>query len=201
MKIIWNGHSCFTVETEAGTVVLDPFADNTVPGYGPLHLKADLVLCSHEHFDHNARETVSLSGRPCSVGVECLASWHDEEQGAKRGVNTIHILSAEGMRLVHLGDLGCELDAAQIRVLKNPDALLVPVGGFYTIDSRQAAEIVRQLQPRVVIPMHYRSGVHGFDVLSTVDEFLKLCGNAVHYPGCEMLLDRETGAQTAVLHI
>ena len=201
MKIIWNGHSCFTIKCKEGTVVLDPFADGYVPGYPAMDLSADLVLCSHEHSDHNAKQVVSVSGKPCEIGVECIASWHDEVQGAKRGSNTIHVLSAEGMRVAHLGDLGCALTEEQAAALQNLDALMIPIGGFYTIDAQQAAEIVRQLKPRVVIPMHYRFEGHGYDVLSTLDAFLALCENPVDYPGNTFDLDGETEAQTAILHL
>ena len=199
MKIIWNGHSCFTVESRDGTVVLDPFADGKVPGFQPLKLSADLVLCSHEHSDHNGRACVALSGKPCSITVEEIASWHDEAEGAKRGPNTIHVLGAEGMRIAHLGDLGCELSEEQIGLLQNLDVLMIPVGGFFTIDAGQAAEIVRQLQPRVVIPMHYRQGIHGYPVIATIRKFRALCSNAVDYPDNSIEIDRDTPAQTAVL--
>lgn len=201
MKIIWNGHSCFTVESEDGTVVLDPFADGTVPGFPPLKLSADLVLCSHEHADHNGRENVRLSGKQCAVSVERVASWHDGVQGAKRGDNTIHILTAEGLRVAHLGDLGCELTEEQAALLKNLDALMIPIGGYYTIDAQQAAEIIRKLQPRVTIPMHYRFDKYGYDVIATLDEFRARCENPIDYPGRELFLDSETAAQTAILKI
>ena len=200
MELIWNGHSCFTVKTNEGTVVLDPFEDGKVPGYKPLRLEADLVLCSHEHADHNARKCVTLSGKPCEVAVETVASWHDDVHGAKRGPNTIHILNAEGMRIAHLGDLGCALSEAQAQALKGLDALLIPVGGFYTISAEQAYKIVQQLQPRVVIPMHYRDAAHGYDVLTSKEDFWHLCSDAVDYDTNSMTLTADTPAQTAFLH-
>ena len=135
MKLIWNGHSCFTLATEAGTLVIDPYEDGSVPGLSPLHLEADAVYCSHEHRDHGNRAAVALSGKPCAVEVEELATWHDEVQGAKRGPNTMRIFSAEGLRVAHLGDLGCGLTPEQAEALSGLDALLIPVGGFYTIDA------------------------------------------------------------------
>ena len=138
MKLIWNGHSCFTLATEAGTLVIDPYEDGSVPGLSPLHLEADAVYCSHEHRDHGNRAAVALSGKPCAVEVEELATWHDEVQGAKRGPNTMRIFSAEGLRVAHLGDLGCGLTPEQAEALSGLDALLIPVGGFYTIDAGQA---------------------------------------------------------------
>ena len=96
MKLIWNGHSCFTLATEAGTLVIDPYEDGSVPGLSPLHLEADAVYCSHEHRDHGNRAAVALSGKPCAVEVEELATWHDEVQGATRGPNTMRIFPPRG---------------------------------------------------------------------------------------------------------
>ena len=179
MKIIWNGHSCFTIQTAQGTVVIDPFADNYVPGCGMIRPEADGVYCSHGHSDHGCAEVVILSGSPHDVGVSTVPSFHDEVRGAKRGDNLIHVFSAEGMRLVHLGDLGCELNEEQIAAIGTPDVLFVPVGGFYTIDARQAAQIAEQLSPRVIVPMHYKGEGFGYDVLSPVDDFLALCSGTV----------------------
>ena len=201
MEIIWNGHSCFTIKTQEGSVVLDPYEDGKVPGLGSLRLEADAVLCSHEHSDHNFREGVSLSGKPCDVQVETVSSWHDDACGKKRGPNTIHVLRAEGMKLIHLGDLGTELDSEQIKVLSEPDVLLIPIGGYYTIDATQALRIVEQLHPRITIPMHFRRGNKGYDVIATPDEFLSHCLNVVEYPGNTLTVDQETPAQTAVLYL
>ena len=201
MEIIWHGHSCFTVRTEAGSVVFDPYEDGKIPGLRPLRLKADAVLCSHEHGDHNFREGVALSEEAFTGEIEEIPSWHDDVQGAKRGPNTIQVIHAEGMKLVHLGDLGTELDAEQIETLRIPDVLLIPIGGFYTIDTKQALKIVDELSPRITVPMHFRRGDVGFDVLSTAEEFLKKCPNPVVYPGNTLTVDPETPAQTAVLQL
>ena len=179
MKIIWNGHSCFTLQSAQGTVVIDPFADNYVPGCGVIRPEADGVYCSHGHNDHGCTEVVRLSGKSHCVAVETVPSFHDEAQGAKRGSNLIHIFTAEGMRCVHLGDLGCELNEEQVAAIGTPDILFVPVGGFYTIDAKQAAGIVAQLRPRIVVPMHYKGEGFGYDVLASVDDFLSLCSGTV----------------------
>ena len=199
MKLIWNGHSCFTVDTAQGCVVLDPYQDGSVPGCSPLHLTADLVLCSHEHRDHGAREVVVLTGHRPALQVETLPTFHDPEQGALRGSNTIHILSAEGMRLAHLGDLGCSLSPEQMDRLRGLDALLIPVGGFYTIDAAQAQALVQALAPRVVVPMHYRSPAFGYEVIAPVEDFLALRHDVVRYPSNTLELQADTPAQTALL--
>ncbi len=199
MKIIWHGHSCFQVESEDGIAVFDPYADGSVPGYEPLRLSADAVFCSHGHGDHNAADLVTVSGRPVSMQAETIATWHDDGQGKKRGPNTIHILHAESMRVAHLGDLGCALTEEQVQTLKDVDVLLIPVGGFYTIDTAQALEIVRELKPRVVIPMHYRFGRHGYDVIGTVDQFVKESGQVHTCSGNSITVDADTPPQTVIL--
>ena len=199
MKIIWNGHSCFTLQSAQGTVVIDPFADNYVPGCGTIRPEADAVYCSHGHNDHGCAEVVTLSGKAHTVGVEIVPSFHDEAQGTKRGHNLIHIFSAEGMRCVHLGDLGCELTEEQISAIGTPDILFIPVGGFYTIDAKQAADIVAQLNPRIVVPMHYKGEGFGYDVLTPVDNFLALCSGTVKVlSGSNFEVTPDTPAQVIV---
>ena len=199
MKLIWNGHACFTLQTANTTIVLDPYADHYVPGYPPLSLCADQVYCSHDHSDHSAAHVVTLSGHPSTLPVTVLESWHDEVQGAKRGKNRIHIFTCEGMKLAHLGDLGCELNAVQAAALQNLDVLLIPVGGFYTIGPAQAAEIVRQLSPRVVIPMHYRGENFGYDVLTGVEDFLTLLSCPItRLSGNEIEITPDTPSQVIV---
>lgn len=199
MKIIWNGHSCFTLQTAQGSIVIDPFQDNYVPGCGVIRPVADAVFCSHGHNDHGCTEVVRLTGVPHSVSVATVPSWHDEALGAKRGSNLIHIFSAEGMKAVHLGDLGCELNEDQLNAIGQPDILFVPVGGFYTIDAAQARAIVDQLSPRIVVPMHYKGEGFGYDVLTPVDNFLALCPGTVKVlSGNEFEVTPDTPAQVIV---
>ena len=174
MKLTWNGHSCFTLETAEGSVVLDPYADGQVPGLAPLRLRADMVLCSHEHRDHNAREVVTLTGNTPAFGVETISTFHDPENGALRGENTIHIVTAEGKRIVHMGDIGHPLSAEQARAVGTPDVLMIPVGGYYTVDAVTAKGICDALKPRTVVPMHYRGPGFGYDVIAPVTDFTAL---------------------------
>lgn len=199
MKLTWNGHSCYTVQTAQGTLVLDPYQDNYVPGLGALDVTADRVLCSHGHGDHGAAEVVKLTGKDCGVEVEQIHTFHDEVRGAKRGKNIIHILHAEGLRLAHCGDLGCELEPEQLDRLRGVDVLLVPVGGFYTIDAAQAAKLVQAVQPRIVVPMHYKGEGFGFEPIAPVDDFLALRGDVVRHEGSVLDITADTPAQTAVL--
>ena len=205
MKITWIGHSCFKIESNGYTVIIDPYEDGYVPGLKPLREKANAVLCSHEHGDHNARDLVKIEAagadKDCPVSVEKIETWHDEVRGAKRGPNTIHIIADGNIRLAHMGDLGCDLTDEQIEVLKNIDVCLIPVGGHFTIDGKQAASIVRQIDPRVVIPMHYRDDIagFGFDVISQVDVFADCMDQAVTLKGSCISTDKLQDARVIVL--
>lgn len=171
MRISWLGHACFMVEHEGYRVIIDPFRD--VPGCRDVSVEADAVLCSHGHYDHAYRTGVTLrDGRENPFTVETVDTFHDPCGGALRGSNTLHILRAGGMTMVHLGDLGHPLSDAQTERLCGCDALLIPVGGTYTVDGAVAAEIVKSLRPRVTIPMHYRGDTFGFDNIDTLDAFL-----------------------------
>ena len=178
MIIKWIGHSCFKIEEDDFSVVLDPYADGMIPGLLPVREEANMVVSSHEHDDHNARENVSLMNfcESQKIRTEIINTYHDEVKGRKRGPNYITILYTQKERIAHLGDLGCELEEDQKEKLKGLDALLIPIGGYYTIDSDAAHKLVEELNPRIVIPMHYRDDGFGFDVISTKDRFIELEG-------------------------
>ena len=198
----WHGHSCFSVTADDYTIVLDPFADGSVPGLPNLDLHANRVLCSHQHSDHGCTDVVTVTEQENSpFQVLKIDTFHDDAQGTKRGPNRIHILEAGGMRIVHFGDLGCMLTSEQIDLLKKADVVMIPVGGFYTIDADQAKEIVSTLEPKVVIPMHYRSDSFGYPVIGRLEEFTKYYTNIVTYESDTLVLDAETKAQTAVLSL
>lgn len=178
MNITWLGHSCFLVESGGWRIVLDPYYVETYPA---LHVDADEVLCSHSHRDHAFLKAVTLSGRdrvesPFAVGT--VSTFHDEKGGALRGENNIHILRAEGLTVVHCGDLGHELSENQLKKSKGCDALLIPVGGYYTIDALTAKKAADAVAPRVLVPMHYRFGAHGYPEIGTLEDFLPLCDAA-----------------------
>ena len=202
MNITWLGHSCFRVESRGYTAVLDPYADGSVEGLLPVRETADLVLCSHEHGDHNARDLVTLrEGKAPVFRVETISTYHDDQKGAKRGPNTIHILDDGVFRAAHAGDLGCALSGEELEKLKGLDVLMVPVGGYYTIDAAQARALVNAVKPRIVIPMHYRGQGFGFDVLAELEDYTRLCGDVVYYGGSVLELTKDLPAQTAVLAI
>lgn len=200
ITIKWHGHSCFSVTADDYTIVLDPFADGSVPGLANIRPEANTVLCSHYHSDHGCTDVVTVSEKADSpFNILKIDTYHDDAQGTKRGENRIHILEAHGMRIVHFGDLGCMLTAAQIETLKKADVVMIPVGGFYTIDAAQAKEIVAILSPKVVIPMHYRSDVFGYPVIGRLEEFTKYYNNVVIHETDTLVISKDTKAQTAVL--
>lgn len=160
------GHAEFLIETESGVrIITDPYDASC--GYPLQQIAADMVLVSHHHHDHDAVENVKgepriieTAGRftpETDVKVTAVRGFHDDANGSKRGETLLFLIEAEGLRIVHLGDLGSALDAEQLDVLKNPDVLMIPVGGFYTIDAKQAKETAEQLGARVILPMHYKT--------------------------------------------
>ena len=186
MKIKWLGHSSFMITSDTGIkIITDPYEPAFVAGGGPSYSEikesADIVTVSHNHTDHNNVATVQ--GNPTVVrkaataeikGIEFngIPCYHDEVGGNKRGDNTIFCFEVDGVRVCHLGDLGHQLSDKQVAELGRIDILLIPVGGFYTIDAKVATEVCNQLKPKVIIPMHYKTDKCGFPVAG-VDEFLR----------------------------
>ena len=175
MKLTWHGHACFQIEEDGWSVVCDPYAPGYVPGLLDLSAAADEVFCSHSHGDHNYVQGVTLSGngeRRFSVtAVDC---WHDDAGGTLRGPNRIHIFDLpSGLRAVHLGDLGHLLTEEQVSAIGTPDVLMIPVGGFYTIDGKEAREIMDLLHPVVTIPMHYKTEYNAEWPISGPEVFLE----------------------------
>lgn len=184
MDIYWLGQSSFKIKGKTTTVVVDPF-DNKIGLKFP-KVEADIVTISHGHFDHNAAGAVG--GSPFIVdgpgeyevkGVEIVgvSSFHDEKEGSERGKNTIYNLKIDKVNITHLGDLGQEsLTTQQVEEIGNVDILLVPVGGYFTIDAPTAAKIASQLEPKIIIPMHYKIPGLNIEQLEGVDKFLKEVG-------------------------
>lgn len=183
MKITWHGHSCFKIITNNAVIVTDPFSKDI--GLKPIRCEADIVTISHDHYDHN--DASSLRGTPFvisgpgeyelkRVAIRGINSFHDEKKGKEKGSNTLFTLEAEDMRICHLGDLGQkELTSEQVESLGEVDILMIPVGGVYTIDSEGAVAVINQIEPKIVIPMHYK--IPNLTIkLQGVDAFLKEIG-------------------------
>ncbi|MGB9804517.1 MBL fold metallo-hydrolase [Desulfofundulus sp.] len=181
MKIQWLGHACFLLTTESNTrIITDPF-DETI-GYPLPRIPADIVTVSHQHFDHNAVGTVPGNPRVVqdagehilgNIKITGYHSYHDKKQGAQRGKNIIFVVETEGLRVCHVGDLGHLPDQGLMEALGRIDVLMIPVGGYFTIDAGEAAELVRQLSPIYVLPMHYKTPYINLPI-APVTDFLKM---------------------------
>ena len=182
MEITWLGHSCFRLKGKQATVITDPFSPAS--GYILGKVSAEIVTVSHAHPGHSY--TQGVGGEPRilkspgeyeSAGVLTVGvhTYHDNEKGAQSGKNTAFIIDVDDVMICHLGDLGHVLTAEQVAEIDGVDVLLIPVGGVSTIDAVQAAQIVRQLEPKIVIPMHYKTDALKRE-LETADRFLKEMG-------------------------
>lgn len=181
MDISYLGHSAFRIKTKSASIVTDPF-DNAIGLKFP-KVSADIVTISHDHHDHNnagavgdVKKVVEGPGEYEIMGVSIigLASFHDDKKGEERGKNTVFIFEAEGLRIAHFGDLGHTLSEKFYEEMGDIDIALLPVGGVYTIDSNSAAEIVKTLEPSIVIPMHYQTeglDPKAFSDLEDIDKF------------------------------
>ena len=173
MKLTWLGHSCFLLEQDGYRIVTDPYTD--VEGYPSLSVSAHAVWCSHHHFDHDAVDAVTvLPPVKSPFTVWEVETCHDEQGGALRGSNTVRVFTAGGVSVAHLGDLGHQLSAAQLDAIGSVDAVLVPVGGVYTVDAAGAKAVCDALHPRCVIPMHYHHAPYGLPNVAGVEDFLRL---------------------------
>ncbi|MEM3341106.1 MAG: MBL fold metallo-hydrolase, partial [Thermoplasmata archaeon] len=179
MRLFWFGHSCFLFEGEIDniTVLIDPFSGIGLPA--PEGIKPDIGLTTHSHFDHNAFGRIrcrkiyhEAKGRlDTAIPITGFELSHDEMDGKKRGKITAYSIVIDGIRIIHLGDLGTTLGSEDIERLQNPDVLLVPVGGIFTLNGKTAVEVIKQLKPRIAIPMHYKVKGLLMDI-DTVDMFL-----------------------------
>lgn len=185
MVITWYGQACFKIQSGETVLFTDPFSREI--GLTPPRGQAHIVTVSHQHFDHNNCD--ALSGEPLiisgpgeyetkGVSVKGLLSFHDDKEGKERGMNTIYVIEMESIKICHLGDLGQKkLTDQQLEEIDEVDILMIPVGGGFTIDGEEAGDIVNQIEPRIVIPMHYK--IPGLNLkFEGVDVFLKEMGQA-----------------------
>lgn len=189
MKINWLGHASFLINSHDQRLITDPCDERC--GYQPWHKAVDVATVSHDHYDHNAVE--HLLGDPRIVKeqldpinthgftIQGFRSYHDKKQGQERGHNYIYKISAENLDLLHLGDQGTLLEESLLEQIGNVDILMVPVGGRYTVGAAEAATLVDQLQPRIVIPMHYKTPQCTVP-LAPVEDFLSRYDQVVKRP-------------------
>lgn len=195
MEIYPLGHASFKIKGKTATVVTDPYLKAA---------EADIVTVSHDHLDHNV--TAKISGDPFVIagpgeyeikGVTVLgiATFHDDKDGAQRGKNVVYKITIDDLRVCHLGDLGHKLTDAQLDALGDVDILLIPVGGKYTIDSKIAAQVVAQIEPLIVVPMHYGGKLE----LEPVENFLKEMGIEGLVPLSKLVTSRDKLPETTTV--
>jgi L-ascorbate metabolism protein UlaG (beta-lactamase superfamily) len=184
MDIIYLGHSSFKLSGRSISVVMDPY-ETVKSGFKFSKVSADVVTVSHEHYDHNRHDLVSEVRKVIDgpgeyeidgVSFIGLPTYHDTKKGEERGRNTIFVVEMDGVRLLHLGDLGHKLDEKSLSAIGGIDVLMVPVGGFYTIDSAVAVEVVRSIEPKFIIPMHYSLPGGAKSELATYEAFVTALG-------------------------
>jgi len=182
VKITWIGHACFKLEYRGYALVTDPYADGSVDGLDNVREQANAVYCSHGHHDHNAVDTVTITDMapPADFSMGSAACPHDDEGGAKRGMNQVRLFTFGDLKVAHMGDVGCWPGDEVLELVRGCDLMMIPVGGFFTVDADAAWRIMDAAAPRAVVPMHYRSESFGFGVLSTVEAF------AEKFPVCEV---------------
>ncbi len=182
MDITWFGHSCFRLSEKGAVAVTDPFGKEQ--GYTRPAIRADVITVSHDHPGHNnlvgfrgEHKVFDVPGEYEVKGVFItgIATYHDARSGAARGPNVVFLFDFDGLTVCHLGDLGHVLNQAQVEALGDVDVLLVPVGAVHSLSQAQAAEVISQIEPRLVIPMHYRTPAEKAKV-DPVEKFFKEMG-------------------------
>ncbi|MGI5848452.1 MAG: MBL fold metallo-hydrolase [Christensenellales bacterium] len=200
MVIEWLGHSCFKVTVGNETKILfDPY-DDTI-GYPHQDVEADIVVISHAHFDHNdlslvkgKYSVVKTQGvhQFGNLKIEGVKTWHDHSQGRHRGENLAFMLFTDGIKLCHMGDIGCIPSEEVYKKIEGTDILLIPVGGHYTIDAKEALTICERLSPNIIIPMHFKTPASTLDI-ALLDDFLEASDREydVSRPGkCYLEIDK-----------
>ena len=204
MKIKWYGHSAFLITSDQGTkIITDPYEPGAFGGqlsYGKIKDQVDIVLTSHDHADHNytkdlpgTPQVVKGSGSKTIKGVSMkgVSTYHDSSKGSERGANTIFTLKIDNIQLCHLGDLGHLLSDKELAEIGPVDILLIPVGGFFTIDPKEATRVAEQIKPKILIPMHFKTEKCGFPIAS-VEDFLKGKINTKRPKASEAAFDKTT---------
>jgi L-ascorbate metabolism protein UlaG (beta-lactamase superfamily) len=198
MKVKWLGHASFLITSDKGVrIITDPYKSGGPLKYGEVKGPADVVTISHEHGDHNytalieGNPQIIRGAKPAEVkGIKFngVATFHDENKGKDRGSNTIFCFEVDGVRVCHLGDLGHKLSEQEVSQIGKVDVLLTPMAGFFTMNAEVATEVGNKLNPKIIIPMHFKNERCDFPV-STVDDFLKGKRNVTRMDSSEIELN------------
>ena len=204
MKIKWYGHSAFKITTDGGVrIIIDPYEPDGLDGsivYGKINDEADIVLTSHDHGDHNYIKDIMgkfvhirKAGQYEEKGVKIKAipTFHDKLKGRERGDNLVFVVSAEDMVIAHLGDLGHTLDDNDMQRIGKVDILLLPVGGFFTVDAKEATKIMNDINPVITMPMHYKTDSTGLPI-EGLEGFIKDKKNVKEINVSEIVITKAT---------
>ncbi|MCB1154031.1 MBL fold metallo-hydrolase [bacterium] len=183
MKVRYNGHSCFSIFDKDGLcIVMDPYEPGSYGGaisYHPIDSKPDIITVSHDHPDHSDVgqfegdfEVLRDAGEAKGIKFETLQVYHDRSEGSERGPCKIFKFQVDGVTICHMADLGHVLSDEQVEWIGDVDVMMLPVGGYYTIDANEATDTVERTRPKIVIPMHYKTDKCGFDI-TTYEPFIE----------------------------
>jgi L-ascorbate metabolism protein UlaG (beta-lactamase superfamily) len=198
LQIRWHGHSCFGITNEI-TLVTDPHDGKSIGIHAP-NVTGDIVLVSHDHYDHNSVKSVEKEGSKVitdtrkrnisNVEIKGIESFHDECRGEKRGNNIIYKFTVEDITFCHLGDLGHDLDEDAVQKIGDVDILFIPIGGTFTLDAKQAWRIIKKVKPRIAVPMHYKIGGLSLPITG-IEPFLEESKYEILKVGNEIDIEKE----------
>lgn len=198
LQIRWHGHACWEITNDI-TLVTDPHDGKSI-GIPAPSVTGDIILVSHNHYDHNSVKSVEkdgakvvLDGRKRNISnieINGIDSYHDENQGAKRGTNIMYKFVIDGIKFCHLGDLGHDLDGETVDKIGEVDILFVPIGGTFTVDDKKAWDVINKIKPKIIIPMHYKIGGLSLPIAG-IDPFLEQAKYKVIHVGNEIDIEKE----------
>ncbi len=198
LQIRWHGHSCFEITNEV-TLVTDPHDGKSIGIHAP-SVTGDIVLVSHDHYDHNSVKSVDKDGSKIvtdtrkrnisNVEIKGIESFHDECHGEKRGNNIIYKFTMEDIAFCHMGDLGHDLDENTVQKIGDVDILFIPIGGTFTLDAKQAWRIIKKVKPRIAVPMHYKIGGLSLPITG-IEPFLEESKYEILKVGNEIDIEKE----------
>ncbi len=198
LQIRWHGHSCFGITNEI-TLVTDPHDGKSIGIHAP-NVTGDIVLVSHDHYDHNSVKSVEKEGAKiitdtrkrniANVEIKGIESFHDGCRGEKRGNNIIYKFTMEDITFCHMGDLGHDLDEDTVQKIGDVDILFIPIGGTFTLDAKQAWRIIKKVKPRIAVPMHYKIGGLSLPITG-IEPFLEESKYEILKVGNEIDIEKE----------